>query len=259
MEYDSHQNGRAIVSLLLKYGLFDISAICRQIGDPDRTKHFRLFEYAVARKYSMLLWAEIPAEVRTSRSISKADMGIDCVSPDGTRAVQAKWLRPGACVSHPEISTFYMFNNAWFHATRLTIVTSEKVRLHKLCPKEIAHHILSHEELAAILVDVLIKYGPSAVSSQVLVVAPPPQVSQPVLQQVPQRVPVSRQPITQNLERRRPSGMPPQRIREPCPPRIAIQKVTYNSYKARPSRIRCIGRVTVVLFIIFAVVLIIVH
>jgi hypothetical protein len=160
MEYDAHQNGRAIISLLYRRGLRSVDAILAYIyGEPDRRRDFRLLECAVARKYKMLLWDEVPPEFLTKHDLLKVDHGIDCVSPDGLHAIQVKWRRPGVRVPHGEISKFYMNANGNLHAKVLTIVTSEGVKLAKSCAKCIKHSVLSNDEFVATLCEVYLNFA----------------------------------------------------------------------------------------------------
>lgn len=161
MEYSADRNGCEIALLLYASGLTSPAAIVRYIlGKPDRQRDFRLFEYAVARKYSALRWNELPRAFLEPRGLLKMDMGVDCLTADASHAIQAKWQEPGSRVERPKITSFYTQAAGCIRAKRLTIVTSEAVKLSSHCPDDIEHHFLPHAELARILVDVCKRYMP---------------------------------------------------------------------------------------------------
>jgi hypothetical protein len=149
-------NSQEIVRLLRKMALTDEAKIREFIAefDPDRRRNYKLFEYVVAHKFGAVLWENIPKLEKTSRDLPIPDKGIDCVSPDFAHAIQAKWHKPGACISFTEAATFFTLG-ATMKATRLTIVTSEGVLMNGIRIPGVEHLIISNDEFARMLVAAL--------------------------------------------------------------------------------------------------------
>jgi hypothetical protein len=150
--YDECDNDVNISQILNEMEVTDEEKIQSFVyGKPNRQRYYKLFEYAVARKFRAVLWEKIPSAEKKMRGLPQPDCGIDCVSPNLNHAIQAKWWRPDSYVPQKEIGTFFLLG-ALMGATRFTIVTSEGVTLTRTRPPCIKHVVISNKELVRILV-----------------------------------------------------------------------------------------------------------
>ncbi len=148
--YDADDNAQGIAHLLGEMKLTNEAEIRTYVADPDRVQNFRLFEYVVARKFGAVLWTKIPAAVKKQRKVQQSDCGIDCVTPNFTHVIQAKWRKPTTCLSQRDLGTFFGVGS-FMEATRYTVVTSEGVRLSETRAPAIEHVVISNAELISAL------------------------------------------------------------------------------------------------------------
>jgi len=178
MQYDKKKNSGEVAPVLQALGLRTEDDILYYISDcPDRKSHYRLFEAAVAHLLKMLQWKDIPKEEKVKRGCRAGDTGVDCISPDFKHAVQVKWFAPGSNIAYNKFGTFRMMGDI-LRASRLTIVTSEDVRLGELCYSTIMRHcVLSDSDFANILFKLLRihqRSAPSTLTKPVLSPQSPP-------------------------------------------------------------------------------------
>lgn len=160
--YDAELNPYEIIQILDGLDISSEDEIRALVNKPNRIKYFKLFEYTVAHKFGAITWENIPAPVKKIRRLPIPDKGIDCVTPDLSHAIQVKWYRPGSYVQLTEIATFYALGS-FMNATRLTVVTSEGVRLSPIQPPGVEHLVISNSELAQMLINILHAYRPMIV------------------------------------------------------------------------------------------------
>lgn len=166
-KYDTRSNALDIVRHLTRLELMDEVKIRTFISSPDRVQNYKLFECVVAHKFGAVPWGDIPDTSKQAKGVPHQDKGIDCMSPDLTHAIQAKWYKPGASISYTELSTFFTLGHI-MGSSRFTIVTSARVTLSKTRPPNIDHVVIEDDELIQTLVDVLHDSRPADTNTPVV-------------------------------------------------------------------------------------------
>ena len=85
---------------------------------------WRLFEYYSCLQQNVIPWHLVPPGLKEKLNIPIKDYGIDGISLDFKKAVQAKW-RTKSAVTFRELSTFYTSASCLTKSEELVLVKSE--------------------------------------------------------------------------------------------------------------------------------------
>lgn len=111
------------------------------LENPDRQKHYRLYEAACIVKFGLVPWEHLSNETLASRGLARGsglprgvacpeDIGVDCASPDLQHTMQCKWYGSGSRVKYTQVATF-LTTSMFARAEKKTLVRPAGVKFSK--------------------------------------------------------------------------------------------------------------------------------